>query len=303
MTYDYFYGKESEQFTFYRIPKALFNDDQFIEMSTDAKLLYGILLDRMSLSKMNGWRDRENRVFIIFTIEEIKASLRCAEKKAVRLLDEIEKMGLIERKRQGLGKPNLIFVKNFIADRSKGQVLNCQNDNSGTVQNTISELSETQGSNTYVNNKDTNNTEFYPIPSAPLPRTRARDSIRYDAMDELESMREYLEEQLEIEILMEAHPHSRKELNEIFEIILDTLCSHRKTIRIGGEEKPLEVVKSAFMKLDSSHIEYVLDCLKSNTTEIRNIKAYILTTLYNSRFTMDNYYQSRFNHDFPEFAK
>ena len=70
MTYDYFYGEESEQFTFYRIPKALFNDDQFIEMSTDAKLLYGILLDRMSLSKMNGWRDRENRVFIIFTIEE-----------------------------------------------------------------------------------------------------------------------------------------------------------------------------------------------------------------------------------------
>ena len=266
-------------------------------------MLYGILLDRMYLSARNGWQDKESRVYIIFTIDEIKDSLRCAEKKAIKLLDELDCAGLIERKRQGLGKPNLIYVKNFIPMLPKGQFLNCQNDNSGTVKSTTPELSEAQGSNTYVNNTEINDTDFNPIPSSPLPRAMARSTIRYDAMDEFESMKEYLEEQLEIEILKQSHPYDKKELDEIFEIILDTLCSHRQTIRIAGEEKPMEIVKSAFMKLESSHIEYALDCLKANTTEVRNIKAYILTTLYNSRFTMENYYTSRVHHDMPYLVK
>lgn len=111
MTYDYFYGQQAEMFAFYRVPKVLFTEDCFWNVSTDAKLLYGILLDRMNLSARNGWLDEEGRVYIIFTIEEIKGALGCAEKKAVKLLDELEKKcGLIERKRQGLGKPNLIYV-------------------------------------------------------------------------------------------------------------------------------------------------------------------------------------------------
>lgn len=115
MTYDYFYGQQAEMFAFYRVPKVLFTEDCFWNVSTDAKLLYCILLDRMNLSARNGWLDEEGRVYIIFTIEEIKGALGCAEKKAVKLLDELEKKcGLIERKRQGLGKPNLIYVKNFI---------------------------------------------------------------------------------------------------------------------------------------------------------------------------------------------
>lgn len=138
MVYDYFYGQQSEQFSFYRIPKILFSQDKFWNVSTDAKLLYGILLDRMNLSARNGWFDEAGRVYIIFTIEEIKESLGCAEKKAVKLLDELEKKAaLIERKRQGLGKPNLIYVKNFISESVERQFLNCQNDNSATFQNTI----------------------------------------------------------------------------------------------------------------------------------------------------------------------
>ena len=131
MAYDYFYGQQSEQFSFYRIPKILFSQDKFWNVSTDAKLLYGILLDRMNLSARNGWLDEAGRVYIIFTIEEIKESLGCAEKKAVKLLDELEKKAeLIERKWQGLGKPNLIYVKNFISGSVERQFLNCQNDNS-----------------------------------------------------------------------------------------------------------------------------------------------------------------------------
>ena len=125
--YDYFYGQQAEMFAFYRVPKVLFTEDCFWNVSTDAKLLYGILLDRMNLSARNGWLDEEGRVYIIFTIEEIKGALGCAEKKAVKLLDELEKKcGLIERKRQGLGKPNLIYVKNFISGSVERQFLNCQ---------------------------------------------------------------------------------------------------------------------------------------------------------------------------------
>lgn len=116
MQYEYFYGAQAEQFSFYRIPKALFTEPNFRELSTDAKVLYGILLDRMSLSLKNRWLDAQNKVYIIFTVEEIMDALNCANQKATRLMVELEKQaGLIERKRQGLGRPNLIYVKNFAA--------------------------------------------------------------------------------------------------------------------------------------------------------------------------------------------
>ncbi len=116
MQYEYFYGAQAEQFSFYRIPKALFTEPNFRELSTDAKVLYGILLDRMSLSLKNQWLDAQNKVYIIFTVEEIMDALNCANQKATRLMVELEKQaGLIERKRQGLGRLNLIYVKNFAA--------------------------------------------------------------------------------------------------------------------------------------------------------------------------------------------
>ena len=103
--YDYFYGAEAEQFSFYRIPKVLFTEERFRSVSAEAKVLYGLLLDRMSLSCKNGWLDRAGRVYIIFTIEEVMTALGCADQKAGKLLHELEsKCRLIERKRQGLGK-------------------------------------------------------------------------------------------------------------------------------------------------------------------------------------------------------
>ena len=101
MTLDYFYGQAGGLFSFFRIPKALFQEQQFQDLSTDAKTLYGILLDRMSLSVKNEWFDKKGRVFIIFTIEDVKRTLRCADNKATRLLRELEEFGLIERKRRG----------------------------------------------------------------------------------------------------------------------------------------------------------------------------------------------------------
>ncbi len=114
--FNYYYGKEAEAFSFFRIPKLLFTDKNFSTLSSDAKVLYGILLDRMSLSMKNGWIDEENKVYIIFTIEEIAQILHCGMQKATKTLKELDTetgIGLVEKKRLDLGKPNVLYVKNF----------------------------------------------------------------------------------------------------------------------------------------------------------------------------------------------
>lgn len=113
MMFDYFYGRESDLFSFLRIPKMLFTDEHFKRLSAEAKIMYGLLLDRMCLSAENGWKDEQGRVYIIYTIDEVGDNLGCGNKKAGNVLTELENIGLIEKKRQGLTKPNLIYVKNF----------------------------------------------------------------------------------------------------------------------------------------------------------------------------------------------
>ena len=126
MSYNYFYSQSGELFSYFRIPKALFQDSRFQQLSTDARTLYGILLDRMSLSAKNGWLDEQGRVYIIYTVREVQESLCCAEHKAVKLFRELEGTDLIERKRRGLGRPSLIYVKDFSSGLPKAQVQNCQ---------------------------------------------------------------------------------------------------------------------------------------------------------------------------------
>ena len=290
MTFDYFYGQQAELFSFYRVPKVLFTEDSFWNVSTDAKLLYGILLDRMNLSARNGWLDEEGRVYIIFTIEEIKSSLGCAEKKAVKLLDELEKKcGLIERKRQGLGKPNLIYVKNFVSGAVERQFLNCQNDNSGAFQNTIQELSKAQCNNTDIKNTEFSDTD--PFLSSVFHGQEA------DGTGEFTRYYEYFYDQLEMEYLKKDFRHDEEILELILRLIVEVMCSNRKQIRIASDDKPVEIVRSTFMKLDSEHIRFVVDRFKENTTEVRNIKQYLLASIYNAPYTIDAHYDAQVRHD------
>ena len=142
--FEYFYGNETEQFSFYRIPKMLFKEKVFKDVSAEAKVLYGLMLDRTGLSAKNGWLDEENRVYIVYTIAEIMEDLNCADQKAGKLLSELDTVrgiGLIERKRQGLGKPNIIYVKNFY---SASRLQNSENHDSREVKITNQEISERQ---------------------------------------------------------------------------------------------------------------------------------------------------------------
>lgn len=278
MGFDYFYEDQSQQFAFYRIPKVLFTDDRFQGISTEGKVLYGLLLDRVSLSRENGWIDTEGRVYIIFTLTSIRKAMNCAEKSAIKYLQELEAFGLIERIKQGQGKPALIYVKNFI-DQQILQVKPSNNYSSGTVKVTAQDQQLLQPNYTNINHTDFNNTNLI---------LSDEERMGYEA---------YLLEQLDILSLKKEYPHDSEMIDGMVEMILDVLCSKRETIRIAGDEKSLNVVKGRFMKLSIDHIRYVLNCLQGNTTKIRSIKQYILAALYNAPTTIDSYYRAEVNYD------
>ena len=289
--HDYIYSIEPERFSFIRVPKILLQNEAYSGISAEAKLLYSLLFDRTELSNKNGWLDDQNRVYIIFTIAEIKECMNCGNKKAIQLLDELEnKAGLIERKRQGLGKPNLIYVKSFFRTVDKygeRHFLKCQNDTSGSMKTTSQEVSESHSNNTDNKKTDMNHTDLSFLPG--------RESKRSDDYAQYES---YFRSELEIPILIRNSPTEKETLEGILDLLAETCSSKKKTIRIAGDDKPIEVVKSRLMKLNSMHIQFVLDCLKENTTCVRDMKQYLLTTLFNAPVTIDPYYQSRVNHDF-----
>ena len=284
MTLDYFYGQAGELFSFFRIPKALFQEQQFQDLSTDAKTLYGILLDRMSLSVKNEWFDKKGRVFIIFTIEDVKRTLRCADNKATRLLRELEKFGLIERKRRGQGKPCLVYVKNFSAESSKGSVKNRDNDDSCGSKIACQDPVKSRGIKKKENKTEMNNTN--PILSDESEKMKNRELLE-----------EYFSCSLEIDLLLRLYPDDEDTLYQIVNLLVDTCATNRKTLRIAGDDKPAEVVRSRFMKLNADHIRFVLKCLAENSNPIRNMKQYLLASLYNSPTTMQLSYQNQINHD------
>lgn len=168
MNFDYFYNRQAERFSFYMLPKILLSDEHFKSLSSDAKIFYACLLERSSYSYKNNWIDDEDRVYIIFTIEEIMETLGVSNKTASKISAELENIGLIEKKRQGLGKPNIIYVKDFMSvfDIEKNEYITrsvnstlqkCNNYTSGNVKSTSQEVKKVHGIDTNIINNNYNN--------------------------------------------------------------------------------------------------------------------------------------------------
>lgn len=313
--FDYYYGDESNQFSFYRIPRALVTGEQFKRLSTDAKLLYGLLLDRMGLSAKNGWYDEQGRVYIYYTLDEIQEDLNCGHDKATKLLVELDSgkqgFGLIERVRQGQGKPTKIYVKRFTTRSIPPQPLvpqdiprlpiigspDCGKVAVQSAENPQSRLREIRSQDcgkpagSYIKS---NQTDFiYTDPSIhPSPSSQSGPP---GWMDRFECRAE-VNENIEYQALCRQFGHEDVEC--VAELMTDVLCSTRPTLRIGGEDIPTSQVQERFQMLDYGHLEYIFDCLRRNTTEIRNIRAYLLTALYNAPATMSVSYQAQVQHDF-----
>ena len=154
------------------------------------------------------------------------------------------------------------------------------------------EKSKTQKSNTQGSSTDS--IPFRETAAARPPERKGRDAM---SVEEMQSYRDLVLENIEYDHLCREFATYREDLDEIVELIVETVCARRKTTRIAGADFPHEVVRSRFLKLDSSHIEFVMECLHNNTTEVRNIKQYLLTVLFNAPTTMSNHYTAQVNHD------
>ena len=313
----YYYGDESEQFSFFKIPKLLITHELFRNLSNDAKILYGLLLDRMSLSQKNTWYDEENRAYIVCSIEEITELLNCSRNKAIKSLQELDTekgIGLIEKRRMGQGNNTIIYVKNFLLAQEK----NSQQSNAETiseVQNVNFQKSKIRTSKSpknqllEVQNMDYNNTYNIKTDNSETidsNRIISRDEQRYDkrldAEAELKAYQSLIKENIEYDCLMVSYPTERDTIEGIYELIVETVMSSGEKILIASNWYPTALVKSKFLKLNVMHVQYVLDMLRANTSKVRNIKKYILASLFNAPSTIDSYYRAEVNHDFPQYA-
>lgn len=551
MEFDYFNGMEAEQYSFYRIPKMLFTEECFKQLSCEAKVLYGLLLDRMGLSVKNQWMDEKNRVYIIFTVEDIIELLNCGRQKAIRCLAELDTekgIGLIEKKRLGLGKPNVIYVKNFMqkgstdqelghsrkdrgreeTERSReavgsqnlgqnienggGQEVNCNTSNADGIEhryeignnsckvtagkdsskslqknenntdksmkaafqesvepkcdelnwwdmecvrreimqpdfeghgkqarktadlslekpeldqseqvqpldcilseipgsesqkyenhtsrsskiilqevpesdsreyekhtyeniviekagesvqksqkyknhtsrssktilqgvpesyfkkceNHTSESSktilqevpksysnDTEYSDTDLNDTEKNHTEVsdtnpndiytglcdpiqsylsYPSSlSGSSSLSAGRRKVLVDMEDKMSRYRDFIRDNIDYHCFEIDRYYNLEDVDELVELMVEVMAMpDDSSLRVAGVERPVSVIKSRFMKINKGHIEYAMGCLQNNTTKIGNIKAYLLTALYNTTLTISSYYRAEVNHD------
>ena len=354
--FDYFYNQENEQYLFLQIPKVLIKDARFKNLSGDAKILYGLLLDRTSLSKKNGWTDDEGRVYIIYTQEEIMEDLNCYQGKATKSMKELKDIGLINTVRRGTNKPNIIYVMNFAKElkykqesnypqaESDEEILKCDFRISGNAKiaqpgnakiafqemrkshtiktypnqtyfnQTESELNQSIDepvdnfqetsdlkADTQINsiNKPTSSKSFN-ISKSYSPFNQSTEELLRDAKlrDNLLSAEEIarLVESLHINMLKTRNPLYSEQLNEIRDIIIDILQSNKKEYKISDEIIPAFRIKYNFLQLTSDHIQYLLDSLNKTSSKIRNIKFYLIKSLYNAPLTFNNHLQQDVNH-------
>lgn len=230
----------------------------------------------MGLSAKNRWCDNEGLVFIYFTIEEAMQCLGCGHEKAGKLFCELEKVDLIDRRKQGQGKPTIIYVKKFVSDIRKSDVLISGKPISKNLNFSSQDIGKSD-----VNNTDKNYIDLSYI----------NPSIRADEMGEM------LKEQIEYDIFIEREPAEKKRIDELVSVMTDVLCSGSDIVHISGNDLPKKRVYERYTKLSFEHIQYVLECLDKKPVDIRNIRAYLLAALYNAPVTMDSYYSALVNHD------
>ena len=327
-TFRYFYGEEADMHSFYRIPKLLFTNDYFKALSNDAKILYGLMLDRMSLSVKNQWFDEENKAYIYFSVEDIMELLNCGKNKAVKIMQELDDetgIGLIEKKRQGFGKANIIYVKNFVIEDIveekplqeftnqtsgdkvedtevyKSNFMKFTNQTSRIPKNKPLEVYFSNPNNNKYNNTYKSNTESNLIPS--VTQESEDDTIRCDEMEQYYILAETVKQNIDYDVLLQSYPNEVQLVQGIYELIVETVAYTGKKLVIASNELPTEFVKNRFMKLNFMHIQYVISSMKKNTTEIKNIKKYLLAALYNAPATMQGYYQAEVNYAMPQYAK
>lgn len=364
--FDFFYGSDSEQYQFYRVPQVLFTDDRFKSISCEAKLLYGFLLDRTSLSKKSKWVDADGKTYVFYKQENAQESLNIGKDKAVKIFVELENIGLIIRKKQGQGKPTKIYVMNFSKPISKSNtkvlqriksLTECKSKNktSGITSKTAVQTSEkpkseekraevktskkpkseldcsstipksrllknrsldfdkaevlTSENQSYIHTEinHTENSNTYPSiyhitetngKSQPKSENPSSDGLidRSNPNSEISIYKNAIVEvklQIEYMYLIENHQHESAFLDLIVNLMAEVYglakTNPSSSVPINGINKSIELVADQLKKIDSEHIEYLIDKIGSlaKTKRIKNPRSYLLSCLYNAPTTME----------------
>jgi len=257
---------------YYQMPKFLFSEE-FKSLSNDARVLYTLLKDRHELSVKNAWYNEKKEVYLIMRREEMETMLNLSAPTIRKALKELKTLNLIEEERQGLNKPNLLYL------------LECKNFSLQSVRKFHSKAKENYSpkcKNFSPNHNNHNQTN----------PTCENNSINQTSSDTIDrnSIKEAVKNKIFLEHLQRKYPDKQRELQELYDIIIEVLVSRKKSFRIAKEDMPAETVKQAFFALDYSHVEYVLECLSKNTTKVKSTKAYLQTALFNASKTINNYY-------------
>lgn len=319
--FDYYYGVEAEQFTFVRVPKVLFTDkEHFGGLSNEAKLLYGLLLERMSLSRKNNWIDKHNRVYIIFPVEEIEEILDVGHEKALNLLKELDDqsgIGLVKKKRRGLGLPSILYVKNFIVkgeqntDRvptsrslengiqevGKTDIKKPENQTSANSKNRLLEVGNSDSNNIDINNTDMSYTYDQSIN---LLRTDFQNFSPGDGLiDGIDrnTVEEEIKKQIDYDCLISHTDSSVVQMaEEIKDLMVDVLCGERSVVS-EGKRVSEETARAVYRKITYDHIQYVMKSLVSYPDKISRIDRFLTASLFNSVYTLTNSTFAGFEHD------
>ena len=307
--FPYLTGKEADKYQFYKVPQLLFTDDKFIELSCESKLLYGILLDRCGLSKKNKWFDDDGKIYVILRQDEACEKLRIGKDKAIKTFNELEKIGLILRKKQGQGKPTKIYVcdfSSFIDDTEaqtsaieseievktsenpmseKSDVCESNNIEVLTSENPMSAPRENRGlSSYYMNQTNISQTQSIYQCGESKPKSE-NDGWTDEEQDEFEAD---VKEQIEYDVLL-TQGIEQSTLDLIVDIIVEAYNPQANPLKINGQlVSPTSVIRQ-YGKLNSEHIKYILNCISevSAKKRIKDLRGYLRTSLYNAPHTME----------------
>ena len=338
MQFDYFYGNEAEQFTFYRIPKILITSPHFKKISDSAKLLYGLMLDRMSLSIRNGWLDDDNRAYIFFTTNDVMEQMCCGTEKATKMLTELDSekgIGLIERVKQGQGKPAIIYLKKFyeLEDTARSTKLSeiesqdFQESKVKTFENRKTRLSEIESQDfresknkTFENRKsglseikslefrkskcnynNINNTDInyiYPINQDNYNIQNSDTKTEEEWIDRYTKTVDEIKTQIDYDYLIN---HTERDIvDEVVNIMAEVMTVYRPKYKIEGDFIEYNAVVNKFRQITAQKLEICLLAYSRKIQRIKNPKAYWISTLYNIPLTSEIVLQNMINSDIYE---
>ena len=276
---------------FYQMPKFLF-EGEFTELSNNARVLYSQLRDRHNLSIKNRWINDKNEVYLIYTRENMAKILGCSQPTIRKAVNQLKEYGLVEEERLGVNKANRIYLtavnleddglkETFTQDCKNLSFISEKKLQSGMKESYSLEEKKFSGNKTDINKTDVLNQSI---------------NHEVDMTSDYDKTCVLIEKQIDYWALKQTYPHNRI-IDDILEIIVDVLSSSDDVIRVNKENKAAETVKSMFMKLQYDHIEYVIGVFEKQTVKARNIKAYLITSLYNAPMTINAYYTNLVSFD------